>query len=185
MPYSKQTWTDGSSSTPVSAARLTNIENGIFNAQDMAEDWIPWRQTVFGYFPPNLSVSGTWGSNAVSAQVFDFIGMNQSNAQNNEFRWNVPLSIGTWQMYVLSDQDPQRAIATWEISYNNGSTWNSIGTHDGYVAAGSAAANISYSYTITVPSGGVQIIRLRNPTRNASATGWYMSMTMMDFVRTA
>lgn len=37
MPYIKQTWNDNDTTTPLSASRLSNIEQGIFNAQASAD----------------------------------------------------------------------------------------------------------------------------------------------------
>jgi hypothetical protein len=93
------------------------------------------------------------------------------------------LSKGTWRLDVTGIKNTTNAILTFDASFDNGTSWTSIGTRDSYNAS---QAIDSYNFTgIAVPTSGKALLRVRVLTRNASSTGWYMQLSTMDLVRTA
>lgn len=80
MPYSKQTWVDGSAPAATgvaSAARMNHIEDGIFNAQDLAEDKVSGAGNIVTDWKvrPRIyaNADGTWPSRVVPAGYTDAV----------------------------------------------------------------------------------------------------------------
>jgi hypothetical protein len=145
-----------------------------------------WRQPINMWSLPNATVQGTWAVAMVNGVLLNTQGYNSSGAQNDGFIWKVPLAAGTWTFVFQPLTEPAAAIITWDISYDSGATWTTLGTFDGYTAAAKAAAGIRSFAGIVVPRTGVAWLRARVLSRNASnTTGWYMELSAAEFVRTA
>jgi hypothetical protein len=132
--------------------------------------------------PPNQMVGSftyAYDGNAIATTTC----WNPSNAKDNEWRWFVPLKQGTWRLDVAARKGLDKAIQTWEISFDGGATWTSIGTRDLY----GAVAHDPYSFGgIAVPQmTQPAILRVRAATRNPAATGWVLTFSAMALTRTA
>jgi hypothetical protein len=142
------------------------------------EKWRHWWS--FG-FQPSQIVQGSWQGTYLGNAVATTLGYNASNAQNDEARWWVDLSKGTWRLDLNGYKGTDRAITTWDISYDNGASWTTLGTVDQNAAA---TISVSSFTNIVVPNSGRAILRARALTRT-STTGWIMGWSVGEFIRTA
>lgn len=165
---------------------LLNIRRIRSNSQDASQriGTEPWRVSIPFGNTPNAQAVGTWTSQYLAAAWGTILGFNNSNAQNDDMRWFLNLSKGTWRLDLNGYKGADRAITTFDISYNGGSSYTTIGTVDLYAASGSIAPA---SFTsIAVPDSGRCIFRARALTRNVSnTTGWIMAWSQGEFIRTA
>lgn len=146
---------------------------------------------VMGWRTPPILTQGTWTSAYGATQMLTHIGYNASNAQNDEVRWLGNLAKGTYRLDVLADTGPDHAIATWEASFDGGTTWTggtlglALGAFDLYTA-GAVANKRSATTGLVLPQSGPLMVRMRAATRNATpATGWVMSLGEACLQRTS
>lgn len=135
-----------------------------------------------GFATPVAMPQGSWTLAYTSGALGTAMGYNFSAAQNDDARFSVYLTSGTWKADLTGSLDPSRAIVTYELSFDGGTTWPvSIGTWD-QNAAHNDSGTVSRTFTIPRGTGGRALLRMRNPTRT-STTGWYMTNTGMFFQR--
>lgn len=90
----------------------------------------------------------------------------------------VLLQAGTWRLDAISDKANTRAILTFSID------GVSVGTQDAYAA--SPSANFEASVTgIVVAATGVKTLRVSNPTKNASSSGYAGVLSQLVMRKTA
>jgi hypothetical protein len=119
-----------------------------------------------------LSRVGSWTTAAESGNPYNSNFYNSSNAQNNAMTWAFPIALsgGTYSMVFTSNKAGTSAIITFETS-TDGAAWSSLTTIDCYTA--SPGVTQITTTGLTIPDLTTHF-RVRNPTRNGSATGWYM-----------
>lgn len=164
---------------------VTILQDGV--GVGVPADGVPEPQ-VWEYdwtFAPAQVVSGGFAISVAGGMSVGRYGIayNSPPALNNEWRWRVPISRGSWRMDYVHDGDPSRCITTWEISYDNGATWNFIGTVDLYRTA-SNVQNLGDVFNFTSPFTGVALLRVRNPTKNPLG-GTYWTVSLLRLTRTA
>lgn len=112
MPYTKQTWVDGSGGgTPLSAARLNYIETGVFNAQATADAASGTGVGASGTVPVSNGSSATY-------QVLTSANVPQTLIE--------AAAVGTTYTFVLADAGKMKrtnaadtAACTWTIPLNS------------------------------------------------------------------
>jgi hypothetical protein len=165
---------------------LLNIRRIRSNSQDASQRLAtePWRAAIKFVNQPNAMGQGTWSAQYQASAMETALGFNGSNAQNDDARWFLNLSKGTWRFDLNGYKGVDRAITTWDVSFDGGASYTSIGTVDEYAASGSIQQS---SFTgIVVPGTGRAIVRARVLARNASnTTGWIMAWSQGEFIRTA
>jgi hypothetical protein len=150
-----------------------------------ARDAETWRLDVDPFTVAVLQ-TGTWADVVNVGQMKNGYKTNTSSAQNDEIGWDLPLSAGTWSLFLVSANDPAGAIAT--VMLDGVSTGKTI---DMYQAVNSL--NKTPSVTgIVVPTGsgtgigGKHRVSLKAATRNASnTTGWKLFISSLTMRRTA
>jgi hypothetical protein len=127
-----------------------------------------------------LHVTAWRGAGTLTGRIM----YSQTNAQNDGFGWYVPLSKGNWMLSTFLYGDATGGIVTFDISFDNGSSWTAIGTVDTYRLASQQI--ITPFENITVPKTGRAILRGQVLSRNASnTTGWQQEYTAFTWTRTS
>lgn len=145
--------------------------------------WTP-KFVVEPFIPPDVVYNSAAWTVSSTTSWLGSQEYNSTNAQNDGGAWYVDLVKGTYRMDLLYTKLSSGAVHTWDISFDNGSTWTTIGTADSYAAA-TAGAILSVA-GINVPSSGRALIRVRGLTRNASnTTGWFTVVNSLKLKRTA
>lgn len=147
-------------------------------------DIVSWTQFRGGVAPPEITYQGSWGQTGQSAAPFGAYGFNSTNAQNDSMGFLFNLAAGTWSLDWYIYKRPDCAQVTVEFSQDNGTTWTNIATGTDLYAASAIGSWVFYT-GIVVPKSGRTILRLRNPTRNASATGWFLDVCALNWRKTA
>lgn len=145
-----------------------------------------WHEVVLFSAPPFAS-TGTWQVAFNATCMGNLNCVNLSHAQNDARSFVVDLSAGTWSLNVWYAAFNLGAIATVDISFDGGATYQTIGTFDTYAASGTVAAAVAAFTGISVPRSGPAILRFRALTKNASnaTANYYMGLSLADFTRTA
>lgn len=146
----------------------------------------PWRVSIPFWNQPNLFTSAGggsfWNASYQGTAINTVIGYNGNGVQNDDARWYLNLSKGTWRLDLNGYKGTDRGVTTWDISFDAGVTWTTIGTVDEYAAAAIQSANFT---NIVVPSSGRAILRARVLTKNAASSGYLMVWSQAEFIRTA
>jgi hypothetical protein len=107
----------------------------------------------------------------------------QTAAQNDGFGWYVPLAKGTWQLAAYLWATTAVGIITFDISYDGGATWTTLGTFDAFRGV-SQQLNANFQ-NIVVPKTGRAILRARVLSKNASSTGYEQNYVAFMWARTS
>jgi hypothetical protein len=126
-----------------------------------------WRSAIDVWAAPNFIVQGTYLASYYANALLTTQFYNNSNAQGDGFVWVSNLSPGTWRLDYIPIKDPGGGVMTFDISYDNGTTYTTLGTYDCYAAAKSAQSTQSFT-GITVPTYCAARLRVRVLSRNAS-----------------
>lgn len=101
-----------------------------------------------------------------------------ASAQNAEINFDIVLAAGTWTIELLYYKDSNLGIYTVQL---DGVT---VGTVDSY--SGGFIKNVRSSIAgITVTTSGKKRLRITNPTKNASATAYFLNLQHIQLRRTA
>jgi hypothetical protein len=100
-----------------------------------------------------------------------------SGAQNDEINWDVVLEAGTWDLVLHHRKSSNVGIYTVSLG------GVSVGTIDGYAAAGTAGKNTLSG--ITVATTGKKRLKLKMATKNASSSGYVATIEVISLRRTA
>lgn len=142
-----------------------------------------WQVSVLGTSPPFKVVAGTQTQIYTTTMFCNIERYNNSGTINDESWFVVDLSAGTWSLNIGTIKNNASGIATIDISFDGGVTFQAIGTFDNYAA--SAVASLAQFTAINVPSSGPAIIRFRVLSKNASSSSYFWAWSHLDFVRTA
>lgn len=135
----------------------------------------PWQSHV-DMLSPDIAHTGVWSIVATGSTLG---WANESDgAQNDDITFNVYLPAGTWSMDMYHRAGLDRGIYS---IYLDGALQGA--TVDGYAAAATDARTRRASWTFT--AAGIHTFRLVAATKNASSTGYKMSLNKMIFARTA
>lgn len=135
------------------------------------------RSIEFGPIPPWAVGAPGWAGTIDTTCPNNGYSYNFNHHQNDELGWFIDLSRGSWQLWHQGKKGPDRAIITWDISFDGGVTWTALGTIDQYNATASGISTFTSS-SFLVGQAGRAIVRARGLTRNASATDWFMSFAV-------
>lgn len=127
---------------------------------------------------PDSVGQGTW-ARAISSSYFycgDFY--NSSNANGDNFTVKFHLPAGTYKLRFNSIKHPTSAIVKVEVGSTN------LGNTDLYAAAGDNTFIVEYT-GCSITAGGEYAVKFSVNGRNASATGWYLNLSQIEFIRTA
>lgn len=130
-----------------------------------------------------LSTVGTW----ISAPLGNFGNnlevYNSTHAQDDAVTWDLlaTLPAGTYTLQAQLLVETLNAIGTFETSPDS-VTWTALTTIDGYAASTSYPVINVTGLVIAAP---FRFLRVRLPTRNASATDWYYILSYLALGRTA
>lgn len=132
---------------------------------------------------PTRVVQGIYQYGYDAGAYATVVGYNLSTALNDEFQWDAILEAGTYRLDVVTRPGADRAITTFDISFDGGNTWTPIGNRDMYTAA-TGIQGIAFP-GIVVPRPGLVILRARATGRNAAnTTGYIMGLSAMTLTRT-
>lgn len=150
----------------------------------------PWRVTIFPVIEKPNASAGTWaaaywnGENLNSpilksnvSTVYVAGMQNSSSAQNDYVQYELPLSAGTWSIYVWVRKSTNTGIITVSIG------GSSLGTLDTYAAS---VAYTEMSITgFSIATGGILSLRLEVTSKNASSSSYNVGLFSIHLVRTA
>jgi hypothetical protein len=100
-----------------------------------------------------------------------------ASAQNAEINFDIVLAAGTWTIELLYYKDSNLGIFTIQL---DGTT---VGTIDSY-SGGFTKNNRSSITGIAVATTGKKRLRITNPTKNASATAYFLNLQHIQLRRT-
>lgn len=112
------------------------------------------------------------------SQPFYYIMQRSAAAQNDSLTYKVSLAAGTYSLRVIYEKESVNAIATITLGgvavgtldmYAAGATWNQVETFTG----------------IVLGTGGAKDLVFTASTRNGSASGWQLPITLITIWRTA
>lgn len=145
-------------------------------------DWVmvdmPWH---IQFSPVGATLAIVGGLSVVTNQAIISGGAvyNVTNAQNDEFGWDLPLAKGTWLLEYYFQKNANNAIAQPRLDGVN------LNPQDFY-AAGISYSNGGNSPGIVVGSSGKHRLSFKAATRNGSnTTGWFMPIQYVSMRRTA
>lgn len=150
-----------------------------YTASGGADD--QWIASIDCYITTPTATVGTWTPNATFGAGFPNGGAGLNNggtpAQNDAVAWKLPLSAGTYTIAISVRESTNTGIITVLID------GVSVGTLDTF-AASPAEARLSLA-GVNIPTSGVHEIRLLMATKNASSTGYAVTMFEVGITRTA
>lgn len=117
----------------------------------------------------NSIIQGAWTYTIDNGQVYCFVYVNNSNAQNDEIQYKFTHKRGSFTFVLLHQQDANRAIAT--VILDNVTQ----GTIDMYSAG--LVRNVVSTVPLTILRDGEHTLSLRTATRNVLSIGWYLVST--------
>jgi len=176
MPYVPKVWADGpAGGTPITAADLNHIEQGVASASGAGE--LPWLidVDVFGTAIAQVNwndIQFPAGENWVhGAAKFS------SGAQNDEINFDVVLAAGTWTIEVMHRKSTNLGIYSVQLDGVE------VGTIDGY---GAAAPNTRSSIAnIVVAAAGKKRLKLKMAAKNPSSSSYFGELHHIQLRRTA
>lgn len=179
----------GDSSTKIAttalvAAKITALGLGTASTHAATDFAVPRQNMSLALIlPPAHIYQGTWPVLINAAVPGGFI-YNSSSAVNDAAGVDIDITAGTWSVAVTCYGANSYGIATFSLSYDNGSTWTDIGTKDLYLAS---PASAYFSTTgVVVPSGTTTaIFRIKVASKNASSSGYTAIVSQIGLRKTA
>ena len=135
------------------------------------------RITIYPASEPPTTLSGTHAVTASSSSVCG--GYANTGAAVGDTSWtyaDLPLEAGTWEVRFMARQNTALGIITASLA-------GSSGTVDTYNAAATFNNNVVIS-GLTVASTGYGSLVITNPTKNASSSGYTLSIQTIILRRT-
>lgn len=109
------------------------------------------------------------------------IGYNSNPALNDDVWFPVWLAPGKWTLTATWGIGPNRALVSYNVSTNNGSTWTSVGTIDSYSASYGSSVGTSSQFTVPGTTVSKTLVRLIAYGKNASSSNYYIVHQGMTF----
>lgn len=151
-----------------------NIANNTITPPQLTELGT-WHVDISPYIPTSI-VAGSWSivvGSSTSVQQY----ISDGN-QNDEIQYKVFLQAGTYSFSIVSDKDVNRGIYTVSID------GTSVGTSDAYSSTRVYVAVLTLT-GITVATSAVHTLDIKMATKNASSSGYYGTLSLFTFIRTA
>ncbi len=138
---------------------------------------LPWLVQVDPL--PTADANVGWDTISIDASMLNAaMKYNQTGGASSAIQWTVVLGAGTWTDELVLYRGPDAGITTVAL---DGAT---LGTLDGYAAAGTY--NVRQSIAgVNVGTPGAHVLKLTTPTKNASSTGFYCRLNLLELRRTA
>lgn len=128
------------------------------------------------YAQPNASSGGGWVAGGNYAAGGTWI---TDGAMNNYVEWVDWLEAGTWTMHVLFTKASNGGVVTPSIGGSD------LATIDQYAASSVVYNAVATFAGISIGTSGTTTIRFRAASKHASSSGYYIRVSVVEFVRTA